>query len=320
VVRRHFQYLKYRTGVIRSVHHFSETTAPGRFTILIPDSVGDIAVNSGVTRAIRAATPLAHITLITDRKYTAASAFNRDYDAVKILGTCTDKPPWALSYRDQLRAARALTPDMDVLYLCQPGVWCDELFGRYHILDLQHHLCGTPPQRRFRPRLTLPAGAADRARAIRLQRGQDAAFIAPGSFTLKFGAAGMRFFGDLAASMAESGWRVFWNGPDGPAWHDEAIIGVADLPLPDVVALAGLCQRAVSARSGLSDLMAFACPELPQYVLYPRTRYPHSRRSVLACYSLTAMGAENVRESENSLATDAELRTELGRVRRWLTA
>lgn len=321
--RRYFQYLKYRTGKNRSIHTFRRA-APERITIIIPCSIGDVAINSGITRAIRAQGLQSEITLITDRKYGPISAFNPDYDSVAWLNDCTDKPPWVLSYHEQLAAAKTLTPDMDLLYLCQPGGWCDVLFAKYHTLDLQHKLCGTPPELRFRPKLTIPSGATERVRAIWQPHDGRTVFIASGSFTLKFGTAGMRFFDDLATSLAGSGWRVFWNGPGESSGADEpktgtgTVIPVGHLPLADVVALASMCQWAVSARSGLSDVIAFSAPELPQYVLYPKTRYPYSLRSVLACYSLTAMGAVNVRESENSLDSAADMITELGKVRHWL--
>jgi hypothetical protein len=143
---------------------------------------------------------------------------------------------------------------------------------------------------------------------------------------LKFGATGMDFFSTLAASLAESGWRVFWNGRSEPPGASEvkararSITPVGHLPLAEVVALASMCQRAVSARSGLSDVIAFSASELPQYVLYPRTRYPYSVRSVRACYSLTKMGVANVEESENSLDSVADMTFELAKVRRWLDA
>lgn len=316
LVRRHLQYLGYRAGIIRSVRTFGDPATASKYTIVIPDSIGDVAVNSGVTRAIRVAWPSARITLITDRRYLAAAEFNPDYDAAVAFNDRLDKPAWALSYRDQLAVARALTPDMDVLYLCQPGVWCDALFARYQILNLQHELCRIPSDRRLLPRLTLPPGSADEARAIRSRYGENAIFIAPGSVTLDLGQVGELFFDALAISLAEADWSVFWNGPQTPPGID-AIIPVGGLPLRTAVALASLCQLVVSARSGLSDLIALSCPELPHYVLYPKTCYPHSRTSVLTCYSLTRMGATAVRESENALATEADLAEELASFRDW---
>ncbi|HEX8080495.1 MAG TPA: hypothetical protein VF557_09835 [Jatrophihabitans sp.] len=324
LAKRYFQYFKYATGITRSVHVFRRGK-PERITLVIPDSLGDVAINSGVTRAIRAGGLEAEITLVTDQKYRPAAAFNPDYDSVAVLNDCTDKPPWALSYHDQLAVAKTLTPDMDALFLCQPGAWCDALWSRHQSLELQHKLCRTPPGLRLRPRLTIPAGAAEKVFANWWQPdGRPAIFIAPSAFTLKFGAAGERFFLDLAASLAGDGWHVFWNGPVWPsgAGRPEAgagtVVPVGHLPLAEVVALASMCERAVSARSGLSDMITFSAPELPQYVLYPNTRYPYSFRSVRQCYSLNAMGGVNVRETENSLDTAADLATELGKVRQWL--
>ena len=321
--KRYFQYLKYLTGINNPVHRFGRG-APAKVTIVVPCSVGDVAINSAVTRALRAQGVQAEITLLTDRKYEAISAFNPDYDSVAWLNDVTNKPPWALSYRDQLAAAKALTPDMDLLYLCQPGGWCDVLFAKYHTLDIQHKLCGTPPKLRFHPRLTIPAAAAAKVRATWRPHDECTVFIAAEAFTLKFGAAGMGLFSTLAASLAGSGWRVFWNGHGEPPGASEikpgagTITPVGHLPLAEVVALASMCQRAVSARSGLSDVIAFSAPGLPQYVLYPKTRYPYSVRSVRACYSLTKMGAANVQESENSLDSVADMTLELAKVRRWL--
>ena len=65
-------------------------------------------------------------------------------------------------------------------------------------------------------------------------------------------------------------------------------------------------------------MITFSAPKLPQYVLYPRTRYPYSFRYVRDCYSLNAMGGVNVLENENSLDTAADLAIELGKVRHWL--
>lgn len=319
LAKRYFQYFKYRTGITKSVHVFREGT-PDRISIVIPDSLGDIAINSGITRALRRRGLQSEITLVTDQKYRSAVAFNRDYDSVALLNDYTDKPPWALSYHDQLAAAKTLTPDMDLLFLCQPGAWCDALWSRYQSLELQHTLCGTPPNLRLRPKLTIPAGAAEAVRELRRQANGRTIFIAPGAFTLKFGAFGERFFVDLAANLAGSGWCVFWNGPGWPSGAGETttVVPVGHLPLAEVVALASMCERAVSARNGLSDVITFSVPELPQYVLYPKTRYPHSFRPVRECYSLTAMGGVNVRENENSLATAADLALELGEVQRWL--
>ena len=323
--KRYFQYLKYRTGINNPVHKFRRAT-PERVTIVVPCSVGDVAINSAITRALRAQGLQAKITLLTDQKYEAISAFNPDYNSVAWLNDFTDKPPWALSYRDQLAAAKALTPDMDVLYLCQPGGWCDVLFAKYHTLDLQHKLCGTPEKLRFHPQLTIPAAATEKVRAVWRPHDECTVFIAAGSFTLKFGAVGMHLFDALATSLAGSGWRVFWNGPSEPPGASEVkaragtITPVGHLPLAEVVALASMCQRAVSARSGLSDVIAFSAPKLPQYVLYPKTRYPYSMRSVRTCYSLTKMGAANVKESENSLDSVADMTFELAKVRRWLDA
>jgi hypothetical protein len=323
LAKRYFQYVKYGTGITRSVHVFRRGT-PERITLVVPDSLGDIAINSAITRAIRRSGLQAEITLVTDRKYRPVVAFNRDYDSVALLNDCTDKPPWALTYHDQLAAAKTLTPDMDALLLCQPGAWCDALWSRYQSLELQHRLCGTPPGLRLRPRLTIPAGAAEKVRANWQQPAGRTIFIAPGAYTLKFGAVGERFFVDLAASLAGNGWHVFWNGPERPTGATEpeagagTVVPVGHLPLAEVVALASRCERAVSARSGLSDVITFSAPELPQYVLYPKTRYPYSFRPVRECYSLNAMGGMNVRENENSLDTAADLATELGRVRQWL--
>ena len=325
LAKRYYQYFKYRTGIIRSAHVF-RPGEPKRITLVVPDSLGDIAVNSGVTRSIRARGLQAEITLVTDQKYRPAVAFNRDYDAVAVLNDHTDKPPWALSYHEQLAAAKALTPDMDALFLCQPGAWCDVLWSKYQSLEIQHRLCRTPPGLRLQPRLTIPAGAAEQVRATWGQPDGRGIFIAPGAFTLKFGAVGERFFTDLASTLAGDGWRVFWNGPGWPAGTGQlesgtgTIVPVGHLPLAQVVALASMCERAVSARSGLSDVITFSAPQLPQYVLYPNTRYPYSFRSVRECYSLNAMGGLNVLEAENSLDTAAELATELGKVRQWIAA
>ncbi|WP_329007449.1 hypothetical protein OG271_17055 [Micromonospora rifamycinica] len=323
LAKRSVQHLRYRTGLIRSVHAFRRERVE-RITLVVPDSLGDIAINSAVTRAIRLRGAPAEITLLTDRKYESAVAFNRDYDAVALLDGYTDKPPWTLTYQDQLAAAKALTPAMDALVLCQPGAWCDALWSRYHSLDIQYRLSGTPPALRRLPRLTVPAGAAEAVRPIRQRAVGRTAFIAPGAFTLKFGAAGERFFTELAARLVGAGWQVFWNGAEapspagGPPGDTGSVVAVGHLPLAEVVALASSCERAVCARSGLVDVITFCTPELPQYVLYPRTRYPYSRRPVRECYSLRAMGGVNVCESENSLDTDADLSAELATVGQWL--
>jgi hypothetical protein len=321
--KRYFQYLKYLTRINNPVHKFCRGT-PARITIVVPCSVGDVAINSAITRSLRAQGQQAEITLLTDRKYKAISAFNPDYNYVAWLNDFTDKPPWALSYRDQLAAAKTLTPDMDLLYLCQPGGWCDVLFAKYHTLDLQHKLCGTPAKLRFHPQLTIPVAAAEKVCATWRPPDGCTIFIAAEAFTLKFGTAGPGFFNTLATSLAGSGWRVFWNGLSEPRGASEikpgagTITPVGHLPLAEVVALASMCQRAVSARSGLSDVIAFSAPGQPQYVLYPKTRYPYSIRSVRACYSLTKMGAANVKESENSLDSVADMTSELAKVWRWL--
>ncbi|WFE96512.1 hypothetical protein [Micromonospora sp. WMMD987] len=317
--KRSVQYLRYRTGSMRSVHTFRRE-AVQKITLVVPDSLGDIAINSAITRAIRLRGGPSEITLLTDRKYASAVAFNPDYDAVALLDGYTDKPPWALTYQDQLAAAKALTPTMDAVVLCQPGAWCDALWSRYHSLDIQYRLSGTPPALRRLPRLTVPAGAAEAVRPIRQRAVGRTAFIAPGAFTLKFGATGERFFTELAARLAGAGWQVFWNGGAAPptGGGSGSVVAVGHLPLAQVVALASSCERAVCARSGLADVITFCTPELPQYVLYPRTRYPYSRRAVRECYSLRAMGGVNVCESENSLDTDADLSAELAAVGQWL--
>jgi hypothetical protein len=323
LAKRYFQYLQYRTGIHRSAHVLRRGT-PERITIVIPDSLGDIAINSGITRSIRARGIKAEITLVTDEKYRPIVEFNPDYDSVAVLGDCTDKPPWALSYHDQLAAAKTLTPRMDLLYLCQPGAWCDVLWSKHQSLELQHTLCGTPRELRCRPALTIPAGAIEKVRADWGEHVGRTVFIAPGAFTLKFGEAGERFFTTLATSLADTGWRVFFNGPGWPPTAGEpqagaeTVVAVGHLPLAQVVALASTCERAVSARSGLSDVITFSAPDLPQYVLYPKTRYPYSLRPVRECYSLNEMGGANVRESENSLDSDTDLAVELDQVRQWL--
>lgn len=324
LLKRNVQYLQYRTGVIRSTHVFRQG-APEKITIVLPNSLGDLAINSGITRAIRVRRPHAEITLVTDRRYGSIVAFNPDYNSLALLNDCTDTPPWALSYHDQLAAAKTLTPDMHLLLLCQAGSWCDALWSRYQSLELQHTLCGTPPGLRLRPELTLPAGAADLLRPDWRKPVGRTIFIAPDAFTLKFGDLGERFFADLAANLARSGWRVFWNRAEWRSATGEpegtgTVVPVGHLPLAETVALASLCERAVSARSGLSDVITFSASELPQYVLYPETRYPYSSRSVRECYSLNAMGGSNVRESENSFDTPADLTREIAWVQKWLNS
>lgn len=317
--KRNLQLLKYRAGITKSVQTFRDGP-PERITIVVPNSLGDVAINSGVTRSLRQRWPAAAITLVTDRRYEAAAALNPDYDAVALLDAHTNKPPWALSHAEQVAAARALTPAMDMLLLCQAGAWCDALWARYQSMELQHELARTPPGQHHHPQLVLPLGAIEAVRPIRERAGGRAVFIAPGAYTLKLGAHGEGWFADVAVRFAASGWHVFWNGAEPPARIGDTgtIVPVGPLVLAEVVALAALCDRAVSARSGLCDVITFCAPELPHYVLYPKTRYPYSFRPVLECYSLTRMGGRHVDERENSLESEADAARELRSVESWI--
>ena len=317
LVRHGIQYFAYQAGARRTVHRVGNQSAPSRITILIPESLGDIAINSSVTAYYKAHYPGVHITLITHQEYAPAGYFNADYDEVVAYGPPFQAiDPGRLSYKDEMRICRGLTPEMDLLLLPQPSAWCDALSARYPMLELQNRLCGVPADVRLPPRLRLPPGALEGARRLRTAPGP-ALFMARQAYTLRFGSLADEYCRRIVEWCIAAGIRVFWNSSTPLICHDFCV-AVGTVPLAVAVALATLCDAVISMRSGFSDLVAMCARGQPHLVFYPPTRYPYSRLSWLDWCSLRAMGIHSVIERANAFNASSELIDETSSTQAWL--
>ncbi|MER5988546.1 hypothetical protein [Streptomyces sp. NPDC001787] len=317
-LRRRAQYLLYQLGIRRTIHGFGDRKHPSDITFLIPDSLGDIAVNASVTRHFRALFPDARMTLITHPKYLAAAEFNPDYSAALAYDAeLCPLTPGEQSYRDEIRIARALTPNMDVLFLCQPSAWCDALSARHTMLELQNRLCGVEEGVRLMPRLTLPSQAARRAKTFRAAHGGPAVFMTRQTFSFRLGPWHQEYCRDVAQWCVDRGVRVFDNSPE-PVIRHRLCSAVGDLPLADAVAVATMSDASVSVRSGFVDLVGFSRPELPQYVLYPDGNYRFSHLSWWEWCSVADMGVTGAAEASSPFRTGEEATAAATRTQEWL--
>ena len=316
-IRRRFDYARYLLGLTRSEHVFN--TGPiRRMTVVIPDSLGDVAINASVTRYYKEHIPDVHISLITHPRYVAAGELVPEYDEVYGYGPpFADIPCGELTHRQQVNIARLLTPEMDRLYLCQPSAWCDAISAKYTMIEMQNRLCKVPEGVRHQPRLSLPSDAADRARRLRARHPGPAVFMAHEAYTIRFGAAAREYCRRVAEWCVSRGVYVYWNAPEAIVAHDR-LVAVGKEPLSDAVALATLSSAVISMRSGLSDLVGFVAKDLPHLVLYPPGNYPYSRLSWQDWCSLRAMGVAGALEQVNGLDTPADADRMVERTISWL--
>lgn len=316
-VRRRYDYTKYLLGITRSEHVFRGGT-PRRITIVIPDSLGDVAINASVTRYYRESIPGLHISLITHPRYVPAGDFVPEYDEViGYGGRYAGIPSGQLTHSQQINIARLETPGMDRLYLAQPSAWCDAVSARYSMLEMQNRLCKVPEGVRHMPRLTAPAGAVERAKQVRARHPGPAVFVARGAYTITHGETAERYCRLLVGWCAERGVHVYWNDVE-PIIDHEHCTAVGREPLADAVALAALSDAVVSMRSGFSDLVGFVARDLPHRVVYPPGNYPYSKLSWLEQCSLQDMGVTGADEQVVALCTPAEADAQVDRTRDWM--
>ncbi|WP_433652895.1 hypothetical protein ACQP2C_12010 [Micromonospora zamorensis] len=316
-LRRRLDYAKYLLGITRSEHIFNRGPVR-RVTLVIPDSLGDVAINASVTRYFKEHIPGVHISLITHPRYVAAGEFIPDYDAVfGYAGVFADILSGELTHSQQIAIARSLTPDMDRLYLCQPSAWCDAVSAKYSMLEMQNRLCKVPDDARYPPQLSLPSYASEAAARFRAEQRGPAVLIAPGSYTIRFGAGVDEYSRRLVEWCVDQGIHVYWNGSR-PILDHERCTAVGSRPLAESVALATLCDAVISMRSGFSDLVSLVDQSRPHLVLYPPGNYPYSRLSWLEWCSLRSMGAVGAVEQVTSLNTPADAQAQLGLSIEWL--
>ena len=213
--------------------------------------------------------------------------------------------------------ARELTPEMDLLLLCQPSAWCDAVSGRYPMLEMQNRLCAVPRQVRYPPRLRLPADAAQRAGLLRKAHRRPAVFIAPGAYTMRFGDGADAYCREVARCCVQQGVHVYWNGAE-PGITHELCTAVGGAPLAEAVALATLSDAVISMRSGFSDLVGFVATDLPHLVFYPEGNYPDSALTWLEWCSLRDMGVSGAVERVSTFETGARVEAEFDETREWL--
>lgn len=318
-LRRRFEYLKLKLGIYKSEHVFRNRENPVRISILIPDSLGDIAVNSSVTQYFKARFPGTEITLITHPKYLKAGYFDPNYDVLlEYPPKYLQFEPWALSYQNQFDIAKELTPDMDRLYLCQPSSWCDHVVTKHNMLNLQNRLCKVPLDAQFMPKLRVPVEVQTEVAQFRATLPPPVILLIREAYTANYHSHVSEYWKQLAAEAVAEGYTVLDNSKT-PIIDHEKCLPVGEMPLAKLVALARLCDGVVALRSGMCDLIGFA-GQSRQYVLYPEVCYPFSRMSFLSWCSLAAMGVDSVTESENSFRKETDVAKELERTRRWLGA
>ncbi|HEX6871822.1 MAG TPA: hypothetical protein VF163_12050 [Micromonosporaceae bacterium] len=316
--RRRLRYLRYRAGLLRPAYAFGSPDRPRRISIVIPDSLGDVAVNVSVTSYFKQRWPDTRIALITHPRYTEAARFNPHYDAVfGYGGELRDTPPWLLTHADQVRMARELTPDMDRLFLCQPSAWCEALAARYPMVELQNRICQVPPTAWRQPRLRVPPDADQAGRAMR-DPDRPAVFLAREAHTLTFGVGAEDYCHRVAADCVRRGVRVYWNSAQ-PLLDHELCVAVGAVPLAQAVSLATQCTAVVSMRSGFTDLVGLCAPDLPVRVFYPDATVPGSRMTWLRWCSLVDMGVTGAVEQICDFATTAEVDDEVRQTTAWLS-
>jgi hypothetical protein len=317
-LRRRLEYIKYLLGLYKSEHVFNPNSVPERISILIPDSLGDIAINSSVTQYFKSCFPKVEITLITHPKYINAGYFDPCYDrSLQYPPEYLELEPWALTYKNQVDIARTLTPDMDRLYLCQPSSWCDHLVTKHTMLDLQNRLCNVASKKQFMPKLQLPADS--RAKAEQFQSGLKnglVLLISREAYTANYDKYVTHYWNRIVEYCIENGFTVLDNSKSPAVVHPDCI-AVGEMPLADVVALAGLCDGVMALRSGLCDLIGFSV-NCRQYIIYPVDFYPFSRMTFLSWASLCKMGVNSVVEYENSFKQEIDVEIEFQRSREWL--
>jgi len=308
----------YRTGLRRTIHRFGARDSPREITFVITDSLGDIAVNSSVTQHMRARHPHARLTLVTHRSYLAAAAFNPEYDgAIGYDEVLCRHPPGHQSYADEIRIAKALTPRMDLLFLCQPSAWCDALSADHTMLELQNRLCGVDQATRLMPRLRIPAAADAAAARSRVCNPGKAVFMSRSAFTFGFGPWAQTYAERVARRCLDAGVIVYDNACD-PLVRHERCIGAGDLPLDEAVALAARSDAVISMRSGFSDLVAFTDPRRPHYVVYPTGNYRFSKLSWRRWCSLRDMGVTGATEAVADFLTEEDADRQLVATLDWL--
>lgn len=317
VLRRRLDYVRYLLGLRKSVHIFNNTHAPEQISILIPDSLGDIAINSSITQYFKSRFPGVKITLITHPKYLKAGYFDPNYDfLLEYPEHYQVFQPWELSYENQCKIAQEVTPHMDRLYLCQPSAWCDHLVPKFTMLDLQNHLCKIPGKDRFLPKLRIPEQYQKKAAQFRAGLKGPVFLIARQAYTATYNNRVCEYWRRLTEYCVHKGLTILDNSKE-PAIKHERCLPVGEMPLPEIIALANLCDGAMALRSGLCDLVGFST-RCPQYVIHPCGFYPFSRTTFLAWSSLVKMGAEFVEEHENSFTEATDVEIELDRSREWL--
>lgn len=318
-LRRRLAYLKLKFGIYKSEHVFRNGEYPTRISILIPDSLGDIAVNSSVTRYFKSCFPETKITLITHPKYLKAGYFDPNYDVLlEYPPEYLRYEPWALSYQDQFDIARELTPDMDRLYLCQPSSWCDHIVTKYTMLNLQNRLCNIPPDAQFMPKLIIPVEARMEATQFRETLPSPAILLIREAYTASCHPRVSEYWKQLALEAVAAGYTVLDNSKK-PIIDHRKCLPVGEMRLTELVALAELCTGVIALRSGMCDLIGFA-GRSRQYVLYPEDCYPFSQMTFLSWCSLAAMGVDSVTESENSFIKETDVEKELERTRKWMAS
>jgi hypothetical protein len=310
-------YLMYLLGLRRARHFFSHAADPKRISILIPDSVGDIAVNSSVSQYLKRSFPETHITLISHPKYIPAARMDPNYDAIAAFPQkYLDREPWLLSYKDQLAVAHLVTPKMDRLYLPQPSVWCDHVVGKHSMLALQNILCAVPVGQRIAPRLRIPHENRLAAETFCSKLRHPLLAIFRTAYTAAFDERVDMYWRQLAKACLSEGITVLDNAAT-PLIENDRCIPIGSLCLETAAAVANASDGIVGLRSGICDVVAFS-GHCPQYVIYPKTCYRNSDMSFLRWCSLRDMGALHVTEAENSFAGDGDVSTEVARTLGWV--
>ena len=314
---RRLDYAKYLCGLRKSVHVYGDGARPRKISILIPDSAGDVAINASVTRSLKRRHPDTGITLISHPRYLPVADLNPDYDdACAFPEAYLAAEPSVWGYRDQIDIAERTSPDMDILYLCQPSAWCDHIVPKFTMLDLQNHLCGIPPDARLPPKLTLKPEHKTFAETCISELPRPAIVFARKAFTVQIGGLIDEFWKSAARLCIDRGMIVLDNATSSVIDH-ASCIPIGNRSLVELVAIAGKSRGFVSLRSGASDLVGFAT-DTPQYAIYPKASYRYSKTSFLDWCSLRSMGVTVATEVENSFVADADLELELSRLRDWL--
>ena len=314
---RQLDYAKYLLGLRKSEHIFNFREVPERISILIPDSLGDIAINSSITQYFKWRFPGVAITLITHPKYIKAGNFDPNYDFVLSYPSRYLRfEPWALNYETQLKIARELTPNMDRLYFCQPSAWCDHLVAKYPLFNLQNYLCKVPAKDRFMPKLIVPKMDEAQAKRFRSRLKGPVILISREAYTATFGSRVSDYWERLINFCVNNKIIVLDNSRQCAIEHEHCL-AVGEMPLAEIVALAGLCDGVIAVRSGLSDLIGFSV-QCHSYTIYPAGNYPFSQMTFLKWCSLIDMGVEFATERQNSFMNSADVEAEFAHTANWL--